>query len=108
MKPAFLAIKVKDLLLEVAGNNIDPNKIKVEHKWLGLLQVDKIQPSSGRLVINPFWQVRRSEKEFSNWWKMKNKFSIFFDGLIFSILKKKSRECWSKWIDLLSGRKASN
>ena len=81
MKPKLVAIKSKALFLEVVGNiHLDPNKIKVEHKWLGLLQVDKTQLSSRRLVINPFWQVRHSEKEFLDWWKRKNKVSIFFDG----------------------------
>ena len=42
--------------------------------------MDKIQLSSGRPVINPFWQVRLSEKDFSDWWQRKNKVSIFFDG----------------------------
>ena len=31
-------------------------------------------------VIKPFWQIRLSEKEFLDWWKSKNKASIFFDG----------------------------
>ena len=31
-------------------------------------------------VIKPFWQITHSEKEFSNWWKSKNKATIFFDG----------------------------
>ena len=69
------------MLLEVVGNiHLDPNKTKVEHKWLGLLQVDKIQLSSRRPVISPFWQVRCSKKEFIDWWQSKNKVSIFFDG----------------------------
>ena len=56
MKTELVAVKAKALLLEVVGNtHLDPNKIKVEHKWLGLLQVDKTQLSSRRLVINPFW-----------------------------------------------------
>ena len=33
-----------------------------------------------RPVIKPFWQIRLSEKEFSDWWQFKNKVSIFFDG----------------------------
>ena len=44
------------------------------------MQVDKIQLGSSRPVIKPFWQVRISEKEFSEWLQMKNKVSIFFDG----------------------------
>ena len=80
-KPELVAIKDKALLLEVVGNtHLDPNKFKVEHNWLGLLQVDKTQLGSRRPVINPFWQVRRSEKDFSDWWQNKNKVSIFFDG----------------------------
>ena len=42
--------------------------------------MDKIQLISGRPVINPFWQVRRLEKYFSDWWQSKKKVSIFFDG----------------------------
>ena len=33
-----------------------------------------------KLVIKTFWQIRHSEKEFSDWWKSKNKATIFFDG----------------------------
>ena len=33
-----------------------------------------------RSVIKPFWQIRISKKEFLEWWRMKNKVSIFFDG----------------------------
>ena len=80
-KPAIVEIKYKDFLLEVVGNSqIDEIKLEVEHKWLGSLQVDKIQLGSSRPVIKPFWQVRISEKEFSEWWQMKNKVSIFFHG----------------------------
>ena len=42
--------------------------------------MDKIQSGSSRPVIKPFWQVRFSKKEFSEWLKIKNKVSIFFDG----------------------------
>ena len=56
MKPKLVSIKAKALLLEVVENtHLDPNKFKVEHDWIGLLQVDKIQLSSRRPVINPFW-----------------------------------------------------
>ena len=51
-------VKAKAMLSEVAGKfNLDPNKNKVEHKWLGLIQMDKSQLSIGRPVITPFWQV---------------------------------------------------
>ena len=56
------------------------NKLKAEHKWLGSLQVDKIQLGLSRPAIKPFWHVRISEKECSEWWQMKNKVPIFFDG----------------------------
>ena len=31
-------------------------------------------------IIKPFRQIRISENEFSEWWQLKNKVSIFFDG----------------------------
>ena len=34
-----------------------------------------------RPITKPLWQVRVSEKEFSEWWQIKNKVSIFFDGV---------------------------
>ena len=66
--------------MEVVRNHLDLKNLSVELNWLGLSQVDKIQLNSGRPVINPFWQVRRLEKKFSNWWQKKNKVSIFFGG----------------------------
>ena len=61
MKLELVATKPKAMVLEVVGNNhLDAIKFKVEHNWLGLLQVDKTQLGSGRIVINPFWQVRHS------------------------------------------------
>ena len=63
------------------GNfQIDAIKLEADHKWLGSLHVDKIQLGSGRPVIKPSWQIRITEKEFTKWWKKKNKVSIFFDG----------------------------
>ena len=51
-KPYIVATKVKDLLLEVVGNTqIDANKFKAEHNWLGSLQADKIQCGSGSLLM---------------------------------------------------------
>ena len=42
-KPEILASKAKAFLLEAMGNSqIDEIKLEAEHKWLGLLQVDKI------------------------------------------------------------------
>ena len=52
----------------------------MEHKWFGLIQMDKSQLSIGRPVNTPFWQVRCAEKDFIDWWQRKNKVSIFFDG----------------------------
>ena len=81
LKPEIIAINAKAFLLEVVGNSqIDEIKLDAEHKWIGSLQVDKIQLGSSRPVIKPFWQVRISEKEFSEWWQTKNKVSIFFNG----------------------------
>ena len=43
IKPERVEIKAKSLLLQAVGNiYIQPHKTKVEHKWLGLLKVDKI------------------------------------------------------------------
>ena len=54
-KTELVAIKAKAMLSKVVGkNHLDPNKNKVEHKWLGLIQMDKIQLSMGRPVIIPF------------------------------------------------------
>ena len=81
LNPKILASKAKAFLLEVVGNSqIDEIKLEVEHNLLGSLQVYKIQLGSIMLVIKPFWQVRISKREFSEWWQMKNKVSIFFDG----------------------------
>ena len=81
MKLEIVAIKAKAFLLEVVGNSqIDAIKLEVEHKWLGSLHVDKIQLVSSRPAIKPIWHVRVTEKEFSKWWQMKNKVSIFFDA----------------------------
>ena len=66
------------MLLEVVGKHLDLKTLTAEHKWIGLSQVDKIQLNFGRPVINPFCNVRCSEKDFSAWWQKKNKFSIFF------------------------------
>ena len=73
-KPKLVAIKSKNLLLEVVGNNqIDVTKFKTEHKWIGMLQVYKIQMGIGRFIIKSFWQVRLSKNYFLDWWKRKNK-----------------------------------
>ena len=68
--------------MEVVGKKfqIDSIKFTAKYKWLGSLHVEKIQLSYGRTFIKPTWQVRFSEKEFSEWWQRKNKVSIFFDG----------------------------
>ena len=80
-KPEIVASKAKAFLLEPVGNyQIDGTKLEVEHKWLGSKQVDKIQMGLSQHVIKPFWHIRLSEKEFSDWWQFKNKASIFFDG----------------------------
>ena len=56
MKLELVATKPKAMVLEVVGNNqLDAIKFKVEHNWLGLLQVDKFQLNYGRHVINHFW-----------------------------------------------------
>ena len=74
MKPEIVSIKAKDLLLEVVGNNqIDAIKFKAEHNWLGSLQADKIQLSSGRPVINQFGSLNFRKKNFQNGGKGKIK-----------------------------------
>ena len=47
---------------------------------MGSRQEDKPQLRSSKPIIKPIWQIRMSEKEFSEWWQLKNKVSIFFDG----------------------------
>ena len=42
--------------------------------------MEKTHLGPRRPVIKPFWKIRISEKEFSEWWQRKNKVSIFFDG----------------------------
>ena len=82
-KPEIVASKANAFLLEVVGTHqIDGTKLEVEHKWLGSKQVDKIQMGLSQHVIKPFWHIRLSEKEFSDWWQFKNKASIFFDGAL--------------------------
>ena len=82
LKPEIVALKAKAFLLEVVGNpQIEKNKLEAEYKWMGLAREDKIQLGLCKLVIKPFWQIRISEKEFPEWWQMKNKASIFFDGV---------------------------
>ena len=81
LKPEIVASKAKAFLLEAVGNlQIDGTKLEAEHNCLGSKQVDKIQMGLSRPVIKPYWKVRFSENEFSKWWKIKNKVSIFFDG----------------------------
>ena len=80
-KSEIVAIKAKAFLLEVAGNpQIEEIKLEAEHKWLGSRQEDKVQLGSSKPSIKPTWKIRILEKEFSEWWKLKNKVSIFFDG----------------------------
>ena len=63
------------------GNpQLDEIKLEAEHKWIGSLQEVKVQLGSSKPVIKAIWQIRISEKEFLEWWQMKNKVSIFFDG----------------------------
>ena len=81
LKPGIVALKSKAFLLEVVGNpQINEIKLEAEYKWLGLVKEDKVQLDVCKPITNPFWHIRIAEKEFSEWWQMKNKFSIFFDG----------------------------
>ena len=80
-KPEIVALKAKAFLLEVVGNpHIDDIKLEAEYKWLGLVKEDQDQLDLCKPVIKPIWHIRIAEKEFSEWWQMKNKVSIFFDG----------------------------
>ena len=42
--------------------------------------MDNTQIGFSRPIIKPFWRVILSTNEFLEWWKTKNKGSIFFDG----------------------------
>ena len=76
-----VASKAKEFLLETIRNlQIAGNNLEAEQNWLGTKSVDKMQGFLSKLVIKTFWQIRLSEKEFSDWWKSKNRTSIFFDG----------------------------
>ena len=80
-KPESVALKAKAFLLEVVGNpQLEEIKLEAEHKWLGSRQEDKVKLGSSKPVIKPIWQIRILEKEFLEWWQLKNKISIFFDG----------------------------
>ena len=68
------------MLLEVVGKQLDLNNLRVEYKWIGLPQIDRNQLNSRRPMLKYFWQIRSLETDFSDWWKKKNKVSIFFDG----------------------------
>ena len=82
LKPEIVASKAKAFLLEAIGNlQIAGNNLEAEQNWLGTKSVDKIQGCLSKPVIKIFWQIRLLEKEFSNWWKYKNRTSIFFDGV---------------------------
>ena len=81
-KLEIVASRAKAFLLEAIGNlQIAGNNLEVEQNWLGMKSVDKIQVCLSKPVIKTFWQIRFSEKEFSDWWKSKNRTSIFFDGV---------------------------
>ena len=55
MKPEVVAVKAKAMLSEVWSKfHLDPNKNKVEHKWLGLIQIDKSQLSIERPITLHF------------------------------------------------------
>ena len=82
-KPEIVASKAKAYLMETVLNfQIDEIKLEAKYKWLSSLKVEKIQVGPRRPVIKPFWQIRTPKKEFTKWWQMKNKVSIFFDGAL--------------------------
>ena len=82
LKPEIVASKAKSFLLEAVGNlQIAGNNLEAEQNWLVTKSVDKIQGCLGKPVIKTFWQIKLSEKEFSDWWKSKNKALTFFDGV---------------------------
>ena len=75
-----VALKAKAFLLEVVGNpQLEEIKLAAEHKWLGSPKEDKVQLGSSKPIIKPIWQIKISEKEFLEWWQLKNKVSISFD-----------------------------
>ena len=68
------------MLLEVVGKKLDLNKLSAEYKWIGLPHLYRTRLNSRRPMLKYFWQIRCLETDFSDWWKKKNKVSIFFDG----------------------------
>ena len=81
-KPANVALKAKDFLLEVVGSpQLEEIKLEVEHNWLRVRQENKAQLGASKPVIKPHWQIKMTEKEILEWWHLKNKVTIFFDGV---------------------------
>ena len=68
------------MLLEAVGNQIKIDPSIVEYQWIGSLQQTKPQNNFGKPFIKPKWKMRLSKKEFSEWWQIQNKVSVFFDG----------------------------
>ena len=56
----------------MGNSQVDAIKVEVDHKWIGSLHANKIQLGSGRPIIKPSWQVKITEKEFTEWWQKKN------------------------------------
>ena len=80
-KLEIVALKAKAFRLEVVGNpQFEEIKLEAEHKWLWVRQENKAQLGVSKPVTKPYWQIRMSEKEFSEWWQLKSKVTIFFDG----------------------------
>ena len=68
------------MLLEVVGKHLDLINLSDENKWIELPQIERTQLNFRRPMLNSLWQIRSSEADFSDWWKNKNKVTIFFDG----------------------------
>ena len=63
------------------GNpQLEEIKLEAEYNWLGVRQENKAQLGASKPVIKPHWQIKMTEKEILEWWHLKNKVTIFFDG----------------------------
>ena len=81
-KPEIVPLKAKAFLSEVVGNpQIQEIKLEAENKWSVSMKEYKVQLGSSKPFIKEIWQIRLLEKELSEWWQLKNKVSIFFDGV---------------------------
>ena len=79
-KPEIVIAKEKSMLMEALGNQIEIDPSTVEYQWIGSSQQEKPQKNFGKPFIKSKWQMRLPKTKFLEWWKRKNKASVFFDG----------------------------